>query len=714
MLMKISIPTRIKLTELKILTRHFCRSSCLYQDQITQEPGKSPKPPKDPVKFICEILATRPWTKKAETQLNLAATNLTTHMVIDILSNAKTSLQAYRFFKHSQTVLGFKHDIQTYFKILEILGRARNLNIAKTLLLGMPENGVPWEDCVFNSLIRSYGRQGNIEVSVKFFKMMKEVGVRPTVLTFNNLFTILLKRGRTNMVEKHYAVMVSEGILPDVYTYNILIRGFCMASKIDRAVGFFRDMKSRKCRPDIVTYNTLLDGLCKNGRVKDAYRLWRGMKKMNPDLSPNVVTYTTMIRGFCKRQRLDEALKFLHEMGRCGAMPNEITYNIIIQALCDADKLDETGKIVEEMIRGGFKPDACTFNILMNAQCKVGKLEEAVVTFDRMAELGVVANSATYSILIKSLCSRGNYEKAVYLFDNLLQKGILLKAGDCTPLVAAYNPMLEFLCEHGKTVKAEKFLRQSSMQGTQDPVSFKTVILGHCKEGAPNAGFEILKQMLWRNYSPDIDTYSALMQSFLKTGQLEDAKSIFEEMLKSGLMPMASTFHILIDSLCSYGKVQDASRIMKTMLEKDVRQNVDISTKVLSRLLCQGLDEEGFELLDLLYHKGFLPDMEKLMDDLCQEKKILEAQRLNYFVLEKDCYLDIAYYNTVLNGLCTSGKAMDAFSFFQRMTEKGKNPDLTCCQMLTNLLQKEGKLEQAAYVSSRLMRSSREVSKAQR
>ena len=37
------------------------------------------------------MIKEEPWTKKAETHLNLAATNLTMDIVIDVLSNAKSS-----------------------------------------------------------------------------------------------------------------------------------------------------------------------------------------------------------------------------------------------------------------------------------------------------------------------------------------------------------------------------------------------------------------------------------------------------------------------------------------------------------------------------------------------------------------------------------------------------------------------------------------------
>lgn len=48
---------------------------------------------------------------------------------------------------------------------------------------------------------------------------------------------------------------------------------------------------------------------------------------------------------------------------------------------------------------------------------------------------------------------------------------------------------------------------------------FNTIIIGHCKEGTPKAGFKPFNIMLRKNISLDSETYNALIESFLCKGQ---------------------------------------------------------------------------------------------------------------------------------------------------------------------------------------------------
>ncbi|RVW14207.1 Pentatricopeptide repeat-containing protein, chloroplastic [Vitis vinifera] len=324
--------------------------------------------------------------------------------------------KALHFFRWVEAK-GFTHNEQSYFLMIEILGRSRNLNAARNFVFSIEKKSggaVKLGDRFFNSLIRSYGWAGLFQESIKVFKTMKEIGVSPSVVTFNSLLLIVLKRGRTSMAKQLFDEMLDTyGVTPDTYTFNILIRGFCMNSMVDEGFWFFKEMSRFKCDPDVVTYNTLVDGLCRAGKVKIAHNVVKGMVKKSPNLSPNVVTYTTLIRGYCMKQDMAEALSLLAEMVSRGLKPNKITYNTLIQGLCEAQKLDKIKEILEGMVGdGGFIPDTCTLNTLIKAHCTMGKLEEAFSVFEKMSELRVQPDSATYSVLVRSLCPERGFQES--------------------------------------------------------------------------------------------------------------------------------------------------------------------------------------------------------------------------------------------------------------------------------------------------------------
>ncbi|RYR72002.1 hypothetical protein Ahy_A02g006210 isoform C [Arachis hypogaea] len=556
-------------------------------------------------KDMANLINYKPWSNQL---LSSFTTLLSKTNVLQTLCHIKEPSKAFRFFKWAHE-MGFPHSAQSYFMMLEILGRQRNLNVARNFLFSIEKksNGeVKLEDRFFNSLIRSYGEAGLFKESIKLFETMKSTGVLPSVVTFNSVLSILLRRGRTNMARAVYDEMLGTyGVTPDVYTYNILIRGFCKNSYIEEGFRFFKEMMSFDCDPDVVTYNSLVDGLCKAGKR---------------------VLYET-------RRNLDEAFK----------------------------------------------------------------------VFENMKNLQVPADSASYSVLIRSLCQRGDYDAAEKLFDELYENETLLSNYGSKPIAASYSPIFQYLCEHGKTKKAEKVLRQLMKRGTQDPLSYKTVIMGHCKEGAYENGYGILVWMLRRDFVPDFEIYDCLIDGFLLKDKPLLAKETLEKMLKSSYKPKTSTLHSILARLLEKGCVHESTSLIVMMLERNIRQNINLSTENLLLLFGSGLRDKAFQIIELHYKNGYRVKIE-VVQFLCQRGKLPEACKLLLFSMEHHRNIDIDLCNSVIAGLCKINKVSEAFNLCYELAEKGLHQELICLNDLIAALEAGGRLKEAAFISKRMPR----------
>lgn len=593
--------------------------------------------------------------------------------------------------------------------MLEIFGRARNLNAARNFLFSIEKksNGkVKLEDRFFNSLIRSYGQAGLFQESIKLFGTMKSMGISPSVVTFNSLFSILLKRSRTSMAKNLYDEMLSMyGVTPDTHTFNILIRGFCMTSMVDEGFHYFKEMSRFKCDPDVITYNTLVDGLCRAGKVEIARNVVKGMKKRSVDLNPNVVTYTTLIRGYCMKKEVDEALCVLEEMTSQGLKPNEITYNTLLKGLCEAQKLDKIKEILEGTMRGeGFTPDTCTFNTLMHSHCNAGNLDEALKIFTKMSELQVSPDSATYSVLIRSLCQRRNYSKAEELFDELSKKEILLSNRGCTPIVASYKPIFEYLCSNGRTKKADEVFRQLMKRATQDPSSYKILIMGHCREGTFESGYELLVLMLRRDFMPDVEIYDSLIDGLLEKGKPLLAQQTLEKMLKSSHLPKTSTFHSILAALLEKHCACESASFVILMLERNVRQNINLSTHLIRLLFSRGLRDKAFEIMGMLHDNGYSIKIDEVVDFLCQSRMLLDACEMLQFSLRKRESVHSDTFNQVIAGLCSINKLPEAFNLYYELIENEGCQELPCLDHLRSALEAAGRSVEAEFLSKRMPR----------
>ncbi|XP_016456519.1 pentatricopeptide repeat-containing protein At1g02060, chloroplastic-like [Nicotiana tabacum] len=657
---------------------------------------------------MANLINTNTWSSNLESSLSsLTQPSLSHTTVLHTLRFIKKPSKALHFFNWTQK-LGFSHTHQSYFLMLQLLGNARNLNSARNFLFSIPTRSkttVPLQDKYFNTLIRSYGKAGLFQESLKVFKTMKSLGISPSVVTFNSLFSILLKRGRTGMVYDLFDEMLKTyGAKPDLYTFNILIRGFCMNSMVDQGFRFFKEMERHECEPDVITYNTIIDGLCRAGKARIAHNVLKGMVKRGHQLSPNVVSYTTLVRGYCENQEVEHALDVFKEMIDLGLKPTSITYNTLVQGLCEAQKFDRIKEILEGTLGGGgFIPDTCTFNTLITCHCNAGNLDEAMKVFESMSDLKVKPDSATYSILIRSFCQKGYFDRALKLFDELKKTDVLLCDDGCKPVVAAYNLMFEHLCKIGKTKKAEKVFRQLMRRGTQDPLAYRILIMGHCREGTFNDAHELLVLMLRKDYVPDIEIYESLIKGLLQKNDPKVAYDTLEKMLKSSHLPRSSTFHQILTELIKKNCASECASLVKLMLDNKVRQSISLSTDTV-RILCQtGLRERAFEIVRCLYENGYMVNMEGLVVSLCQCRKLLEARELLLFSLSKDHILNVDTCSTLLSALCKARRASEAFEIYYELFEKGVQQPLKCLEELGLVLETEGRTKEAEFVKKRIL-----------
>ncbi|GAB2276272.1 hypothetical protein Dimus_011003 [Dionaea muscipula] len=652
------------------------------------------------------INQSQPFSDELPNSLSSHSSALSKTSFLQTLRLIKTPSKAFQFFNWVRST-GFPVDNQAYFLMLERLGRARWLNAARNLLFSIPKHCKGSltidDDRLFNSLIRSYGQAGLFNESLKVFAAMKSMGVSPSVVTFNSLIFVVLSRGRTGVARQLFDEMLKTyGVTPDVFTFNILIRGFCMNSMVDDGFRFFNEMRRCRCEPDLVTYNTLVDGLCRAGKVEIAGNLVKGMYRKSLGFGPNVVTYTTLINGYCAKRDIAKALDALEEMINQGLEPNKITCNILIQGLCEARRFDKIKELFDGAIgHGELAPDTCTFNTLMTAHCNAGKLEEAISLFKKLSDFQVEPDSASYSILIRGLCEKGDFEKAEELFDELAEKEIVLCDKGSVPLSASYNPMFEHLCASGKTKKAEKVFRQLMKRGTQDPPSFRTLIMGHCREGTFIAGHRLLVLMLRRDFVPDYGTFRSLVDGLLLKGDPLLACRTLGMMLRSSHTPETSIFHSVLAELTRMGHACESAALLMEMMERKIRQNINLSTQTLVLLFKNGMRNKARRILSLLYDSGYFVRMEDLIHYHIDSKKLFDAHEALLFCLEMHGKADIHICDAVITGLCDARMISEAFHLYYELVEKGVK-QLNSVGRLEFCLLSEGKLKEAEFVSKRM------------
>ncbi|XP_051195517.1 uncharacterized protein [Lolium perenne] len=597
---------------------------------------------------------------------------------------------------------------------LHLLLRSRDLRPALSYLATLPSPLTLLPNHALNALLRALAAAGRVRAATDLFRRIPN----PTAHSFNSLIAALLGRGRRRAANAVLAAFLRSPLAsPDATTLNTLLHGLSTASPRPSPpylLHLFRFLPSTYAfAPDAISYNSLLCALCRAGDLITARNLFDGMRVGGTDssVSPNVVTYTTMIRAYCARKLADEALAVFEMMATDGVAPNRITYNTMLQGFCEAGRMELVKGLLET---DSFKPDTCTFNTLMAAHCRGGRIKEAMEVFGQMVELRVSRDSASYSMVIRALCENGQFVRAEELVDELLEKEVLKKRGGSVPLIAAYNPVFVYLCENGKANKARMLFGQLlDRRSKVDFAAFKTLILGHCKEGDFEEGYQLVLSMLKRDLVPDDECYIAVVEGFSQKGRMKIAWEALHRMLNSGLRPSTSTFHsVLLGLLKKEGCAKEAADLIDIMLERKIRQNLDLSTNLIDALFKSNLNDRAYKIITSLYDHGYYIKMENLIGGLCEEKKFTEAAELTLFSFHKQEDLGLSICSMVLDGLCTTGRASDAFRLFYELIECGSSSAAAEPRSLVALhhaLEEDGKMKEADFVAKQMRRAAARI-----
>lgn len=649
--------------------------------------------------IICRMMANRAWTTRLQNSIRNLVPQFDQSLVYNVLDRARSSEHALQFFRWVERSGLFRHDRGTHMKIIERLGRASKLNHARCILMDMPSKGVQWDEDMFVALIDSYGEKGIVQESVKIFQQMKELGVERTGKSYDAFFKVILRRGRYMMAKRYYNKMLEEGIAPTKHTFNVLLWGFFLCQKTETANRFYEDMKSRGIMPDVVTYNTMINGYHRVKKIEEAEKLFVEMKGRN--IAPTVISYTTMIKAYVSMGKVDDALRMFEEMKSFGIKPNAVTYTTLLPGLCDAMKMSEAQMILQEMVERHTAPkDNSIFIKLLTCQCKSGNLDAAADVLKAMIRLSIPTEAGHYGVLIENFCKAEDYDRAVKLLDKLVEKEIILRPQSTLDMECdAYKAIIEYLCNHGQTEKAETLFRQLMKKGVQDPIAFNNLIRGHSKERNPEAAFEMLKIMIRRGVPSEPDAYKLLIHSFLEKGEPADAKVVLDSMIENGHLPDSALFREVMEGLFKDERVQTASRVMRTMLEKGVNENMDLAAKILEALLLRGHVEEALGRIELLMHAGYAPDVDRLLSVLCDKGKTIAALKLLDFALERDFTLDFSSYDKVLEALLATGKTLNAYSILCKISQKGGVTDKNSLESLIKTLNEQGNTKQADILS---------------
>ncbi|GKV43239.1 hypothetical protein SLEP1_g50554 [Rubroshorea leprosula] len=349
----------------------------------------------------------------------------------------------YRFFLYTKTLPQFSHNSVTYNKMVDIIGKSRNIQLLWEILQEMGSCSLV-NDKTFRIALRTLASARELKKCVDLFHVMNGYGFRYNLETLNNVVESLCKDKLVDEA-KFMVFKLTEWIKPSGVTYRWLIWGFCNVGELIEASKIWNMMVDEGFKPDIEAVERLMETLFKINKYDEAMKVFQMMRvKRMDDLG--LSTYRLVIKWMCKRGKIEVGNMVLDEMRQRGIQPDNLTLGSMIYGHLVRGRVNEAYRVVE----GIQNPDISVYHGLMKGLLRLRKTCEATEVFRQMIKSGCEPIMHTYIMLLQGhLGKRGRKGQDPSVNFDTIFVGGLVKAG--------------------KTVEATKYVERTMKGGMEVP-----------------------------------------------------------------------------------------------------------------------------------------------------------------------------------------------------------------------------------------------------
>ncbi|KAL8116724.1 hypothetical protein AgCh_023032 [Apium graveolens] len=396
-------------------------------------------------------------------------------------------------------------------------------------------------------------------------------------------------------------------------------------NNVDDALLLFRKMLKMRPLPCDFHFNQLLTALVKMKQCEVGFSIFRDMCTL--EIPVDIITFNIAINCCCHSNRLDYAFSLLAAIFKRGLMPTVITYNTLIRGLLAQHKSAEARLLFENLIKfREVQLNVVTFTTMIDGLCKTGHTDMALWLFRFMEKCNCKPNIVTYNTVIDSFCEQGLADDALDLHSEMIENGIL-------PDVWSYNAIIRVLCRLDRWEDVSILLKQmmEDISISPDVHTFTILIDAYSKSGKLDDAKHIIEIMSERGVYPDIVTYNTLMQGYCTQGQTAIAFDLYRKILSEGLSPTIVTHNILVHGLCQMGKSMEALTILYKMQDQGHRPDIVTYETLLGGLCKNRYVDKALSLFQAMECNGLLPDSKTYNIVICGclcNRRYIEACKL--------------------------------------------------------------------------------------
>ncbi|KAJ2958222.1 hypothetical protein NQZ79_g6180 [Umbelopsis isabellina] len=264
-----------------------------------------------------------------------------------------------------------------------------------------------------------------------------------------------------------------------------------------------------------------------------------------------------LIRYYRQSKQPVKAFEAFQEILANDKNPPIQAFNAFLQVLADQNATDKISIMIQAMIEAGYQPDIATFSEAMKANSKAETLQACVEYYHMMRDHNIQPNQYSYNILLNAFYKANDMPEVIRWFQAMIADGVMPNHVTVTTLIKAFTK------EKGSSSPEKSVLRifeQAKAAGIKSDVVLYTALINMFAKSANMQGaLATHSDMLSRGIDPNVYTYTSLIEACIYSEQMDVAQKIFDLMKESDhKKPNAFTYCIMLKA---WSKLQDLQKV---------------------------------------------------------------------------------------------------------------------------------------------------------
>ncbi|XP_057861379.2 pentatricopeptide repeat-containing protein At2g13600 [Cryptomeria japonica] len=263
----------------------------------------------------------------------------------------------------------------------------------------------------------------------------------------------------------------------------------------------------------------------------------------------NAFSWTVLISAYVKHGFAEEALSLFHQMQKTDVQSDEFTFASVIPACTQLAALQQGMVIHGQIIRSGFQSDVFVAGLLIDMYAKCGKIEEIREVFDQIPQRDVVV----WNSLIAGYALSGYVHEALKIFEVAPQRDVL-----------SWNTIIGACAKNGAFEEASALYLGMRRTGVlPDHFTYASILPAVVSLGQ---GMVIHGDMIKSGLRCDVFLTDALIEMYVKWGDMEKARNVFDKMPHRDVV----SWNSIIGGYAQWGKVDEAACLFQEMPKRDL------------------------------------------------------------------------------------------------------------------------------------------------